>query len=71
MTHHRPPLSVAPGSAPAPAAQPSPGDDAPAGTPGIGEAVCRRCGGSGRAPDGQACPDCGGSGRVNQGIGGG
>jgi hypothetical protein len=51
--------------------QPKPGDDAPPGTPGTGEAVCRRCGGSGRLPDGQSCADCGGTGRVNQGIGGG
>jgi DnaJ-class molecular chaperone len=51
--------------------QPTPGDDAPPGTPGTGEAVCRRCGGSGRLPDGQSCADCGGTGRVNQGIGGG
>ena len=48
-----------------------PGDDAPPGTPGTGEAVCRRCGGSGRLPDGQPCADCAGTGRVNQGIGGG
>ena len=48
-----------------------PGDDAPPGTPGTGEAVCRRCGGIGRLPDGQSCADCGGTGRVNQGIGGG
>ena len=50
---------------------PNPGDDAPAGTPGTGEAVCRRCGGSGRMTDGQPCADCGGTGRVTQGIGGG
>ena len=49
----------------------NPGDDAPPGTPGTGEAVCPRCGGSGRLPDGQSCADCGGSGRVTRGIGGG
>lgn len=47
-----------------------PADEAPAGTPGTGENVCRRCGGSGRVPQG-ACPDCGGSGKVIEGIGGG
>ena len=35
----------------------------PPGTPGAGENVCRRCGGSGRI-EGQDCPDCGGSGKV-------
>jgi hypothetical protein len=47
----------------------SPGDEAPAGTPGTGETVCPRCGGSGKlgASD---CPDCGGTGKVNVGIGG-
>jgi len=47
----------------------NPGDEAPAGTPGTGEAVCPRCGGSGRlgAAD---CPDCGGTGRIIAGIGG-
>jgi DnaJ-class molecular chaperone len=48
----------------------NPGDEAPAGTPGTGEAPCSRCGGSGRLPDGQDCPDCGGTGRVTHGIGG-
>ncbi|MDZ5455502.1 hypothetical protein [Azohydromonas lata] len=47
----------------------NPGDQAPPGTPGTGEDVCPRCGGSGRlgASD---CPECGGSGKVNVGIGG-
>ena len=47
----------------------SPGDEAPVGTPGTGETVCPRCGGSGRlgASD---CPECGGTGRINVGIGG-
>jgi hypothetical protein len=58
-------------STPTGAAEPGPGDDAPAGTPGTGEAVCRCCGGSGRMADGQACAECGGTGRVTQGIGGG
>jgi hypothetical protein len=47
-----------------------PGDEAAAGTPGTGEAVCRRCGGSGQW-QGKACPDCDGTGKVTEGIGGG
>jgi hypothetical protein len=48
----------------------SPGDEAPPGTPGTGEAVCPECGGTGRIDSG-ACPECGGTGKVNLGIGGG
>ncbi|GAB3766971.1 hypothetical protein GCM10028796_27250 [Ramlibacter monticola] len=58
------------GGQPGPARRPmSPGDQAPAGTPGTGETVCPRCGGSGRlgASD---CPECSGTGRINVGIGG-
>ena len=47
----------------------APGDDAPAGTPGTGENVCPRCGGSGRI-GGSACPECEGTGKVTKGIGG-
>lgn len=47
----------------------SPGDEAPAGTPGTGEDVCPRCGGSGRLA-GRACPQCEGTGKVNRGVGG-
>lgn len=47
-----------------------PGDQAPPGTPGTGENVCPRCGGSGQA-DGGRCPECNGTGRVTTGIGGG
>jgi hypothetical protein len=47
----------------------APGDDAPAGTPGTGENVCPRCGGSGRI-GGSSCPECAGTGKVTQGIGG-
>lgn len=47
-----------------------PGDDAPPGTPGTGENLCPRCGGSG-AVDGHSCPDCAGTGVVNSGVGGG
>lgn len=58
------------GMDPSSAAAPmSPGDDAPAGTPGTGENVCPVCGGSGR--DGaQACVECGGTGKVTVGVGG-
>ena len=47
----------------------SPGDEAPAGTPGTGEKVCPACGGSGRKADG-ICPECGGTGRITAAIGG-
>ena len=59
-----------PGDEPAKAQAPMrPGDEAPAGTPGTGEDVCPRCGGSGRLGAG-ACPECQGSGVVKVGIGG-
>ncbi len=48
----------------------SPGDEAAAGTPGTGENICPRCGGSGMI-DGGTCPQCDGSGKVIEGIGGG
>ena len=47
----------------------NPGDEAPAGTPGTGENICRECGGSGRAGD-APCPSCNGSGKVTVGVGG-
>jgi DnaJ-class molecular chaperone len=47
----------------------SPGDEAPADTPGTGPNVCPRCGGSGRV-DAGVCPECEGTGQVNVGIGG-
>jgi hypothetical protein len=47
----------------------SPGDEAPAGTPGTGEKVCPSCGGSGRKAGG-VCPECGGTGRITAAIGG-
>ena len=50
--------------------QTNPGDDAPPGTPGTGEDLCRDCSGSGRL-DGKTCPTCGGSGKVIEGVGGG
>lgn len=48
----------------------APGDEAPAGTPGTGEKVCPRCGGSGRL-GASSCPECAGTGKVVAGIGGG
>jgi DnaJ-class molecular chaperone len=47
----------------------APGDQAPAGTPGTGEAVCPACGGSGRLGT-QSCPNCEGTGKITVGIGG-
>ncbi|MEJ7688563.1 MAG: hypothetical protein WKG52_17185, partial [Variovorax sp.] len=47
-----------------------PGDDAPAGTPGTGDALCRKCGGSGRVDGGAPCTECQGTGKVTAGIGG-
>lgn len=48
----------------------SPGDQAPAGTPGTGEDDCPECGGKGQVR-GQPCPNCEGTGKVIVGIGGG
>lgn len=47
-----------------------PGDEAPAGTPGTGEALCPDCAGTGRR-DGATCETCAGTGRIVEGIGGG
>lgn len=47
----------------------APGDEAPPGTPGTGEDICRTCGGSGQL-NGGPCPECEGTGRVTRGIGG-
>ncbi len=59
------------GSAPDPRPETdmNPGDQAPPGTPGTGENVCPKCGGSGRL-QGEQCPNCGGTGKVIEGIGG-
>jgi hypothetical protein len=46
-----------------------PGDLAPPGTPGTGEAICPRCHGTGRT-EARDCPDCLGTGKVTQPIGG-
>lgn len=48
----------------------SPGDEAPPGTPGTGEDMCRRCSGSGQLENGQKCDECAGTGWVTVGIGG-
>jgi hypothetical protein len=47
-----------------------PGDEAPPGTPGTGENICRACKGSGEINQ-KPCPDCGGTGKVVEGISGG
>jgi hypothetical protein len=47
----------------------NPGDEAPPGTAGTGEALCPDCAGSGKL-EGKPCPTCGGSGHVTEGIGG-
>ena len=62
--------SVAGEEDPGAATDMSAGDEAAAGTPGTGEDVCPRCGGSGRL-GASNCPECGGTGKVTQGIGGG
>ena len=59
-----------PGStAPRPPGATNPGDEAPEGTPGTGENICRKCGGSGRV-GAAACPSCQGGGKVIVGVGG-
>ena len=47
----------------------NPGDEAPAGMPGTGEAGCRDCGGSGQL-SGTPCRACGGTGKVTVGLAG-
>ncbi|WP_201258571.1 hypothetical protein [Bordetella sp. H567] len=47
----------------------NPGDQAPPGTPGTGEAPCPDCGGTGRK-DGVECTQCGGTGKVIKAVGG-
>lgn len=51
------------------AADQAPGDEAPPGTPGTGENICRDCSGTGRV-DGKPCPTCNGTGKIVEGIGG-
>jgi hypothetical protein len=50
--------------------RPNPGDEGPLDVEGVGENLCRRCGGEGKV-EGDRCPECNGSGRVAEGIGGG
>lgn len=52
-----------------PEEQLNPGDEAAPGTPGTGEDLCPKCGGSGTL-DGEECENCGGLGKVIKGIGG-
>ena len=63
------PANSSGGTLPLPAGAMSPGDEAPEGTPGTGENICRECGGSGRVGD-AACAACQGSGKVIVGVGG-
>lgn len=58
-----------PGSTGGNATPMAPGDEAPAGTPGTGENLCKKCGGSGQS-DGASCPECNGTGKITTGIGG-
>jgi hypothetical protein len=48
----------------------APGDQVPPGTPGAGDNVCPRCGGSGRLNQ-QECTTCSGTGIVVEVVGGG
>jgi hypothetical protein len=50
--------------------RPSPGDEAPPGTPGTGEDICPECNGSGKDRHGETCRSCEGTGRITRGIGG-
>ena len=47
-----------------------PGDEAAPGSPGSGENVCPKCGGTGQM-QGEPCLKCLGTGVVQEGIGGG
>jgi hypothetical protein len=53
----------------APGGVEKPGDQAPPGTPGTGEALCPVCGGSGQN-DGASCRNCDGTGKIIEGVGG-
>ncbi|PPB84778.1 hypothetical protein B0O95_102179 [Mycetohabitans endofungorum] len=48
----------------------SPGDEAAPDAPGVGEAICQACHGTGTV-DGARCTVCSGTGKVLQGVGGG
>jgi hypothetical protein len=47
----------------------NPGDQAPPGTPGTGDSLCRECSGKGTV-NGRRCEACGGTGTVIEGVGG-
>lgn len=49
--------------------QPRPGDEVPPGAPQSGDALCPRCGGSGRLPGDVVCADCEGSGHITALVG--
>src|SRR3954462_8516357 len=63
------PAGQAPGQPSVPQGHRRPGDEAAEGTPGTGETVCPRCGGSGKL-GASSCPECEGTGRITVGIGG-
>jgi hypothetical protein len=63
------PAGRSPGQPIEPQGHMHPGDQAPEGTPGTGETVCPRCGGSGKL-GASACPECEGTGKITVGIGG-
>ena len=47
----------------------NPADQAPAATPGAGENVCPKCGGSGITDnDAMPCEHCGGTGKAIEGV---
>ena len=47
----------------------NPGDEAPPGTVGSGEAICPDCAGTGRK-GAESCPNCHGTGKVIRAVGG-
>jgi DnaJ-class molecular chaperone len=47
----------------------NPGDEAPPGTVGTGEAICPDCAGTGRKGS-ERCPNCNGTGKVIRAVGG-
>jgi len=69
ITTDQPAGPADPSRATAPQPDMKPGDEAPAGSAGTGENVCRRCGGSGKV-QGATCPECNGSGTVTVVVGG-
>ena len=47
----------------------NPGDEAPPGTVGTGDAICPDCAGTGRK-GAERCPNCNGTGKVIRAVGG-